>query len=133
MCGIAGRILSSPGRVGNDLVESLQSVGHDLLHVELLRAPGLPSNRVAPVEPGVLEGRVLHDRGRVALDGIAEDGGVRAEHIWTCPMDTVTGCGVLVPAPFTLNLLNPNRYEKTTPHIPADFQQSFFPVARLRL
>ena len=35
---------------------------------------------VAPVEAGVLEGGVLHDRGGVALDGVAEDGDVLGGH-----------------------------------------------------
>ncbi len=27
---------------------------------------------------------------------VADEQGVTAEHVWTCPLDTVTGCGVLV-------------------------------------
>ena len=41
---------------------------------------GDPDVEVAPVESGVLEGGVLHDRGGVALDGIAEDGDVLGGH-----------------------------------------------------
>ena len=41
---------------------------------------GDPDVEVAPVEAGVLEGGVLHDRGGVALDGIAEDGDVLGGH-----------------------------------------------------